>query len=529
MTDERISAGPKRRPPLEPKQILLRQLSLGAAVEACVALTLWTLGQGWPETLLLPLGFVAALAILLHLTLARVSPVFRAIDRTPPSPAALQDLYRLPGLLSVFHLLLHGTAAVFLGVFDAAGSRLQAAFLLLAMGGVLSTLAGGLARRWLYDWLYSFKARELETELRFQTSTWLRWSIGGTLFGAAALACFANAWMHAPLARSDFLTSSRLSDALLLVPFLAGLCGWSLAVVLGRRIDRSLLRLAARTREDTGATWPRQERFVSAVGHLAMELDQRSQAASESASEEDNATQSIRDLQLQKMLFMASTGHDLRSPLNSILGFSELLLSEPESLTQAQQESIRAIIRSGEELLNLLKDILESARIAAGRLDLARDWVPAVEILTAAVESGHRSFDRDKLRIEAELQPGLPPVFVDRGRILQALGCLLRHAGRSMDSGVIDLKARVRRGLAGPELQVDVVDSSEGLRPEDREKIFEAFHEISLPSGKRLGGLGLALSLTKSLVTAHGGQVSANNTPGVGTTFTIAIPVGRNG
>ena len=131
------------------------------------------------------------------------------------------------------------------------------------------------------------------------------------------------------------------------------------------------------------------------------------------------------------------------------------------------------------------------------------------------------------LEIEAVLQPGLPPVYADADRVVQAVVGLFSHAIDAMERGTIRLVARVASGPPGPErfLRVDVVDRGQGIREADKEVLFEAFREVQEPSGKRIGGLGLGLSLASSLVKAHGGDVWFETQPGRGTTFTVAIPL----
>lgn len=464
---------------------------------------------------------VIAIVAFMAYALRRISPVYRAIDRTPPSPAALRDLYRLPTQLGLVVAGSHGALALMTWsssfLWSTPAVSLSASAALLAFGGATSLLMATQAHKGTHTWLPRFTRHSLDAGIRTHNSYAYALAFAAIVMSG----CAGLLWICLIVAGPR----SEPTPAILFGPMVAALVAGALAAWVGRRLDADLGQLSIQIRENSPQYWPDSPAWAAPVQDLAVSLRERALSVERSTSKEETATESIRDIQLQKMLFLASTGHDLRSPLNSILGFSELLLSEPEELTAAQRDSLRAIIRSGEELLQLLKDILESARIAAGRLTLNKAWVPAVEILTDAVELGLRSMDSENLRIGTEIQPGLPPVFVDRGRVLQAVGCLLRHAGRSMERGVIDLRAHVQRGPGSRSLRVDVIDAAEGLRPEDKERIFEAFQEISLPSGKRLGGLGLALSLARSLIVAHGGSVSASNTPGVGTTFTVSLPL----
>lgn len=242
------------------------------------------------------------------------------------------------------------------------------------------------------------------------------------------------------------------------------------------------------------------------------------------------ARREIAEAQQLETQFLASMSHDLRSPLNSVRGFADLLLGGLDGpLLEPQRESVVAIRRAGEDLLRLLTDVLDSARLETGRLELRRAWTPSVEILTEAMRRGRLiAIDRARttgqsLSIEAELQPGLPPVYVDSERIVQAVVGLFGHAARAMEGGTIRLRAHVARAEPGAptQVRVDVMDTGRGIPESERERIFEAFRGVR--GGQRLAGLGLGLALARALVRAHGGEVSVTSAAD-GTTFTVALP-----
>jgi signal transduction histidine kinase len=132
-----------------------------------------------------------------------------------------------------------------------------------------------------------------------------------------------------------------------------------------------------------------------------------------------------------------------------------------------------------------------------------------------------------KLEIEADIAPGLPYVYADQDRVVQAILGLFSHALHANDRGTIRLVARVDRGPPGPErhLRIDVIDNGAGIRETDQATLFEAFREIQEPSGRRIGGLGLGLSLARELIRAQGGDVWFVSKPGRGTTFSVALPL----
>ncbi len=230
--------------------------------------------------------------------------------------------------------------------------------------------------------------------------------------------------------------------------------------------------------------------------------------------------------------FLASMSHDLRSPLNSLLGFATLIASGVEGpITDEQRESIQMITRSARDLLRLVTNILDSARLEAGRLALSRAWVPAADILSQALNEGHRMLDDRPLTIEGELAPELPHVYADQDRVVQAILGLFSHAIHATERGTIRILAGLHHGPPGPSephLRIDVIDQGAGIREVDQATLFEPFREIQEPSGRRIGGLGLGLSLARALIRAHGGDVWFASTPGRGTTFTVALPIGSD-
>ena len=275
---------------------------------------------------------------------------------------------------------------------------------------------------------------------------------------------------------------------------------------------------------------PSTMRFVE-IRELGRAITELADRFAELSHMNDRSIQARAEAQRMKTQFLASMSHDLRSPLNSIIGFSELLLRGIEGpLTPAQKEVLRIIHGSGEDLLRLINDILDSAKLEAGRLDVQREWTPSVEILNETIKRS-REFVGDKdIDLIAELQPGLPPVFVDADRLSQALLNVIANAFKFMEQGTVSVRATIGEadpGLGGRYLRVEIADTGTGIREEDRETIFEAFRQIDGSSSRRAGGMGLGLSLARAIVELHGGKVWVESRLGTGSVFTIAIPIGE--
>jgi signal transduction histidine kinase len=312
---------------------------------------------------------------------------------------------------------------------------------------------------------------------------------------------------------------------------------WSLARRLGEQLARDLRALTEQIQRMHSGDAPIQQEVAAfrQIAHtqagrkLAAALSDLAQHFDQMRAKEREGRLAMEQVQRLRTQFLASMSHDLRSPLNSILGFSALIASGTEGpITPEQRESIQMITHSARDLLRLVTNILDSARLEAGRLTLRRRRTSAEEILQQAVAEGRRMIGDRPLEIEADIQPGMPEVYADADRVVQAVTGLFSHAIDAMERGTIRLVARIANGPPGPaarHLRVDVVDRGQGIREADQEALFQAFREIQEPSGRRIGGLGLGLSVARELVKAHGGDVWFESASGRGTTFSVAIPV----
>ncbi|MDI7267441.1 MAG: HAMP domain-containing sensor histidine kinase [Myxococcota bacterium] len=244
---------------------------------------------------------------------------------------------------------------------------------------------------------------------------------------------------------------------------------------------------------------------------------------------EERAIEALRQSQQAKTQFLASVSHDLKGPLNSILGFSELLLRGMEGpLQPPQRQDVGLIHRAAEDLLRIINGILDSAKLEAGRIDLARDWVPPVELVSEAVRHGRSLVGDKEVSVQTEVQPGMPPVLVDRYRVVQALECLVSNAVKFTDRGVVAVRVRIESGppgLAGEHLRIDVSDQGRGIPAEEQDRMFEPFHQADASSSRSAGGTGLGLYLAKSLVDLHGGRIWFDSRVGRGSVFSIALPI----
>jgi signal transduction histidine kinase/ActR/RegA family two-component response regulator len=226
-----------------------------------------------------------------------------------------------------------------------------------------------------------------------------------------------------------------------------------------------------------------------------------------------------------KSAFISQMSHELRTPLNGILGYAQLLRRSPQPLTEQQRDGLEIIERSGEHLLNLVNDLLDLAKIEAGKLELRDESVDFESLLQHVTDLIRVRADRAGLTFKAELQESLPQrIRGDTRALRQILLNLLGNAVKFTDpSGSVTL--RVQGEAVSPDrhhLVFEIADSGVGIPAQELPRIFEPFHRFEHPD-RPAEGTGLGLSITHRLVTAMNGQIHVHSEPGRGTTFRIEL------
>jgi signal transduction histidine kinase/CheY-like chemotaxis protein len=227
-----------------------------------------------------------------------------------------------------------------------------------------------------------------------------------------------------------------------------------------------------------------------------------------------------------KARFVATVSHELRGPLNLILGFSNLMALSPErygvSLPSAYRADVVTIYRNSQHLATLVDDILDLSQIEAERLPLVKDRIDLEEdVVKEAVNIVQPLTERKGLYLRQELAGDLPVVLADQVRLRQVLLNLLTNAIRFTEHGGITISTLRRNG----DLLVTVRDTGRGIAAEEMPKLFREFHQTHLTETREAGGSGLGLSISKYLVELHGGEIWAESQPGQGTTISFTVPL----
>ncbi len=223
-----------------------------------------------------------------------------------------------------------------------------------------------------------------------------------------------------------------------------------------------------------------------------------------------------------KSEFLASMSHELRTPLNAIIGFSEVLQERMfGDLNDKQDEYLRDIHSSGKHLLSLINDILDLAKIEAGRMDLELSQFDLTEALASSLTLIRERATRNGITLELNSNGDIGQWRADERKFKQIMLNLLSNAVKFTPSGgkiTVDAKHEDSR------VEISVTDTGVGIKPEDQALVFEEFRQVGSDHLKKAEGTGLGLALTRRFIELHGGKISLKSEVGKGSTFTFTLP-----
>ncbi|HXS76348.1 MAG TPA: GAF domain-containing protein [Terracidiphilus sp.] len=251
--------------------------------------------------------------------------------------------------------------------------------------------------------------------------------------------------------------------------------------------------------------------------------------------EASHARAAAEEADAAKSSFLSTVSHELRTPLTSVLGFAKIIrrrLEErlfpmiPEDDRKVAQaktqviENLSVVVSEGERLTKLIDDVLDLAKIEAGKFTWNMTSVSMGDVIDRATSATASLFETKKLQLLRSIDPDLPAVTGDRDRLIQVVINLISNAVKFTDAGSISCLAR----RDGEELVISVIDSGIGIAAADQPKVFEKFKQVGDTLTDKPKGTGLGLPICKEIIEYHGGHIWVESEPGKGSTFSFTLP-----
>ena len=300
----------------------------------------------------------------------------------------------------------------------------------------------------------------------------------------------------------------------------------ALADALAREAPQGALEEVRQQNQELLRTLEELRQRQEDLSRLNAELQDTNRGVLALYAELDEKADTLRRADEMKSRFLSNMSHEFRTPLNSMLALSRLLMEDVERpLSAEQKRQVGYIRQAAEDLTELVNDLLDLAKVEAGKI-VIRPADFDVRDLFAALRGMLRPLLlNDQVNLVFEEPEGLPTMHTDEGKVSQILRNLLSNALKFTERGEIRVSARpAGAGPAGPLIAFSVADTGIGIAAGDQPRIFEEFGQLDNPLQRRVRGTGLGLPLVRRLVTLLGGSVSLESTPGVGSTFTAVVP-----
>jgi len=317
------------------------------------------------------------------------------------------------------------------------------------------------------------------------------------------------------------LAASRQPAVLLAALGVGTLIGYAL-------IGLSLAQFSLTLNRQAEALQTANRELASTSRELRLHRDHLEHLVRERTRELEQATDDLRRINADlrrlnelKSSFLASVSHELRTPLTSIRSFSEILLRYPEEEAATRCEFLEIIIQESDRLTRLINDVLDLAKIEAGKLELRPQPVRIAELVREALDVVQVLAAQKGITLRNWVEDELPLIEADPDRLRQVFSNLLSNALKFTDQGTIEVGAHARDG----ELLIYVSDSGVGLPPGDEERIFDKFHQHGNALTDKPAGTGLGLAICREICQRHGGRIWAEGRQRGGSIFYVALPL----
>ncbi len=255
------------------------------------------------------------------------------------------------------------------------------------------------------------------------------------------------------------------------------------------------------------------------VTQLTQRLEQR---VAERTQELQEVNRQLEAASRHKSEFLARMSHELRTPMNAIIGFTRLVMRRcKDVLPKREHENLGKVLISSEHLLALINDILDLAKVEAGRTEVHAVRFELEPLINLCLHTVEPLIKNERLRLVKKLEGGIPELSTDQDKLKQILINLLSNAVKFTETGTITVTARRH----DEHVVIAVADTGIGIPAEQLELVFEEFHQVDSSSTRQYSGTGLGLSISRNFAQLLGGDITIHSTVGVGSTFTVTIPL----
>ncbi|MBP5951248.1 ATP-binding protein [Pseudomonas sp. A1230] len=256
---------------------------------------------------------------------------------------------------------------------------------------------------------------------------------------------------------------------------------------------------------------------------LRAELDETNQGVLALYAELDIQAEELRQASDLKSRFLSYMSHEFRTPLGSILSINSLLADELDGpLSPEQHKQVAFVSTAARELSDMVDDLLDLAKIEAGRITISPAWFDMFDLFSALRGMFRPIVDASAVDLIFEEPKGLPRLYTDDKKLAQILRNFISNSLKFTTRGEVRVSARLE---GTDKVRFAVSDTGIGIAAELHGALFEDFSQVDSPLQKRLRGTGLGLSLCKRFATLLGGEVGMDSAPGVGSTFYVTIPL----
>lgn len=259
-----------------------------------------------------------------------------------------------------------------------------------------------------------------------------------------------------------------------------------------------------------------------AIAH-SRELERQSAALERASAELRAANQRLTELDRMKDDFLATVTHELRTPLTSIRAFSEILRDHPDLPVAKRVAYLDIVIQESERLTRLINDVLDLAKIDAGRADWRAEPIALTDVVRDALAASSQLLHARGIEVDLSMPDSVPPVCADRDRLMQVMLNLVSNAAKFCDPAAG--RIAVTLSVDGDALRLAVEDNGPGVRPEDREVIFDKFRQGGDTLTGKPQGTGLGLPISRGIIRHFGGKLWLESPAGAGARFLFTLPL----